>query len=177
MAPSTLTLAGNNTFTGSVLVTNGTTLVVGSSSALGGGSGSIIIANGSTLDINGNYGSKPVVVSGSGVGGNGAITDSGGAVYGYASSVTLTGDTTFAMPNRWDLSDATLSTGGNAYNLTLNSSTYFEWSSVAMDPALANINLPSGTWGSGWINHLWQPQLYLQPERGRATGFYEPECL
>src|SRR6185437_2257028 len=66
MGGSTLTLSGANTFTGNVVVTNGSTLIVGSSSALGGGSGSIVVADGSTLDINGNYGSKPVVVSGSG---------------------------------------------------------------------------------------------------------------
>ncbi len=147
MGGNTLTLSGANTFTGNVVVTNGSTVIVGSSSGLGGGSGSIIIANGSTLDINGNYGSKPVVVSGSGVGGNGAITDSGGPVYGYTPSVTLAGDTTFSMPNRWDLSDATLGTGGQAYNLTLTSPGYFQWNNVAADPALANINLVAGNWG------------------------------
>ena len=158
---SMLTLSGANTFTGNVVVTNSSTLIVGSSSALGGGSGSIIVANGSTLDINGNYGSKPVVVSGSGVGGNGAITDSGGAVYGYTSSVTLSGDTTFAMPNRWDLSDATLGTGGNAYNLTLNGSGYFQWNNVAADSALANINLLAGQWGLVGSTSLGNPNATL----------------
>jgi fibronectin-binding autotransporter adhesin len=171
-AGSTLTLAGNNTFTGNVLVTNGSTLMVGSSSALGGGSGSVIIANGSTLDINGNYGSKPVVVSGSGVGGNGAITDSGGAVYGYTPSVTLAGDTTFAMPNRWDLSDATLSTGGHAYNLTLNGSGYFQWNNVASDSALANINFLAGQWGLVGSTTLGNPGATLTLTAGAKLVFY-----
>jgi len=174
MGGSTLTLSGANTFTGNVVVTNSSTLIVGSSSALGGGSGSIIVANGSTLDINGNYGSKPVVVSGSGVGGNGAITDSGGAVYGYTSSVTLSGDTTFAMPNRWDLSDATLGTGGHAYNLTLTGSGYFQWQNVAVDSALANINLLSGTWGGVGSTTFGNPASTLTLSPGATLIFYGP---
>ena len=174
MGGSTLTLSGANTFTGNVVVTNGSTLIVGSSSALGGGSGSIIVANGSTLDINGNYGSKAVVVSGSGVGGNGAITDSGGAVYGYTSSVTLSGDTTFGMPNRWDLSGATLSTGGQPYNLTLNGSGYFQWNNVAVDSALANINLLSGTWGAVGSTTFGNPSSTLALSAGATLIFYGP---
>ena len=172
MGGSTLTLSGANTFTGNVVVTNGSTLIVGSSSALGGGSGSVIVANGSTLDINGNYGSKPVVVSGSGVGGSGAITDSGGAVYGYTSSVTLSGDATFAMPNRWDLSGATLSTGGHPYNLTLNGSGYFQWNNVAVDSALANINLLSGTWGAVGSTTFGNPSSTLTLSPGATLIFY-----
>ncbi|HEX4262899.1 MAG TPA: autotransporter-associated beta strand repeat-containing protein [Verrucomicrobiae bacterium] len=172
MGGSTLTLSGANTFTGNVVVTNGSTLVVGSSSALGGGSGSIVVADGSTLDINGNYGSKPVVVSGSGVGGNGAITDSGGAVYGYTPSVILSGDTTFAMPNRWDLSDATLGTGGHAYNLTLNGSGYFQWNNVSADSALANINLLAGQWGLVGSTTLGNPNGILTLTAGAQLVFY-----
>lgn len=172
MGGSTLTLSGANTFTGNVVVTNGSTLIVGSSSALGGGSGSIIVANGSTLDINGNYGSKPVVVSGSGVGGNGAITDSGGAVYGYTPSVILSGDTTFAMPNRWDLSDATLGTGSHAYNLTLNGSGYFQWNNVSVDSALANINLLAGQWGLVGSTTLGNPNGILTLTASAQLVFY-----
>ena len=171
---STLTLSGANTFTGNVVVTNGSTLIVGSSSALGGSGGSVIVANGSTLDINGNYGSKTVVVSGAGVDGNGAITDGGGAVYGYTPSVTLAGNTTFGVPNRWDLINATLGTGGNAYNLTLNSSTYFEWSSVSVDPALANINLLSGTWGVKGSTTFGNPGSTLTLSPGAQLVFWNP---
>jgi fibronectin-binding autotransporter adhesin len=145
-----LQLAGANTFSGQVLVSNNSTLQLGNSSALGLGSSNLIISSGSTLDANGNASGKPIVVSGTGVGGNGAITDTGGAVYGLANSVTLAGDTTFTFPNRWDLDGAvTLGTGGNAYNLTLNpaSGVYFQWQNVSVDPALANINLEGGSFG------------------------------
>jgi fibronectin-binding autotransporter adhesin len=174
MGGSTLTLSGANTFTGNVVVTNGSTLIVGSSSALGGGSGSIVVADGSTLDINGNYGSKPVVVSGSGAGGNGAITDSGGAVYGYTSSVTLAGDTTFAMPNRWDLSGATVGTGGHPYNLTLNGAGYFQWQNVAVDSALANINVLSGNWGVVGSTTFGNPASTLTLSPNATLTFYNP---
>ena len=150
---ATLQLAGANTFTGSILATNGSTLQLGNSTALGSGSSSLTVASGSTLDANGYSTGKSLVVSGTGAGGNGAITDTGGAVYGLANSITLAGDTTFNYPNRWDLDSATfgavtLSTGGHAYNLTLNSSSgYFQWQNLSVDPALANINLVNGDFG------------------------------
>ena len=168
----TLTLSGLNTFAGNVLVTNNSTLKVGSSSGLGAGSGSIVIANGSTLDINGYYQSKPIIVSGAGVDGTGAITDSGGAVYGLTSSVTLTGDTTFNFPNRWDLSGGTLSTENNPYNLTLNSAGYFEFKNLAMDSALANITVASGNLGLIGATTLGDPAATLTLSPGAALTFY-----
>jgi len=177
-AGSTLILSGNNTFTGNVLVTNNSVLKLGSSSALGGGSGPVVIADGSTLDINGVYGSRPIVVSGDGADGNGAITDNGGAVYGLTSSVTLTGDTTFGYPNRWDLNNATLSTGGNAYNLTLAgngySGSYLEWNNLAIDPALANINVASVTLGLKGSTSLGNPNGTLTLTPNGALTFYNP---
>ena len=175
---STLVLNGNNTFTGDVLVTNSSTLKLGSSSALGNGSGPVVVANGSTLDINGVYGSRPVVVSGDGVDGSGAITDSGGGVYGFSSAITLKGNTTFGYPNRWDLNNATLSTGGNAYNLTLagNGSTgsYLEWNSLAIDPALANINIASVNLGLKGSTSLGDPNGTLTLTPNGALTFYNP---
>ncbi|HEY9509654.1 MAG TPA: autotransporter-associated beta strand repeat-containing protein, partial [Verrucomicrobiae bacterium] len=171
-AGGTLTLSGLNAFTGNVLVTNNSTLKVGSSSALGAGSGSIVIANGSTLDINGYYQNKPVIVSGAGVDGTGAITDSGGAVYGLTSSVTLAGDTTFNFPNRWDLSGATLSTENHPYNLTLNSAGYFEFKNVAMDSALADITIASGNLGLIGTTSLGDPAATLTLSSGAALTFY-----
>ena len=173
-----LVLSGNNTFAGNVLVTNNSTLKLGSSSALGSGGGPVVIANGSTLDINGVYGARPVIVSGNGVGGNGAITDSGGGVYGFASLITLTGDTTFGYANRWDLNSATLSTGGNPYNLTLAgngySGSYLEWSSLAIDPALANINIASVTLGLKGSTSLGNPSGTLTLTPNGALTFYNP---
>jgi fibronectin-binding autotransporter adhesin len=152
----TLVLGGNNTFTGNVLVTNNSTLKVGSSSALGGGSGTITIASGSALDINNNSQSKTIIASGTGVDGNGAIYNSSGG-YPSLASVTLAGDTSFNLANRIDLIDATLSTGGNAYNLTLNGNTYFQWQNTTVDAALGNINFAGGTLGLVGQNSFGNP--------------------
>jgi len=157
---STLTLSGANTFTGNVVVTNGSTLMVGSSSALGGGSGSIIVANGSALDINNNSQNKTIIASGTGVDGNGAIYNSSGGFPSLA-SVTLAGDTSFNLANRIDLINATLSTGGHAYNLTLNGNTYFQWQNTTVDAALGNINFASGTWGLVGQNSFGNPASTL----------------
>jgi len=170
-AGGTLALTGGNTFTGNVLVTNSSTLQNGSAAALGASSGSLIIANGSTFDANGNASPKPIIVAGAGVGGNGAITDTGGAVYGLANSITMTGDTTFNYPNRWDLYDS-LSTGGNAYNLTLNGSTYFEWDNVVCDSALSNIDLLSGTWGIVGTSSFGNPASTLTLSPASTLAFW-----
>lgn len=155
---TTLLLSGANTFTGAVLVTNNSTLKLGSSTALGGGSGATIIADGSTLDVNGYAATKSIFVSGAGVGGNGALTDTGGAIYdnpgpGLATNIVLTGDTTFAFPTRWDLGSAAggnvLTTDGHACNLTLNGAPggYFEWNNLSVQAPLSNIVVASGTLG------------------------------
>jgi autotransporter-associated beta strand protein len=157
-AGGTLQLGGANTFTGPVVVTNGSTLKLGSSSAVGTGTNNLTIANGSTLDANGYTETKPIIVSGTGVGGNGAIINSGGAIYdnpgpGLATNIMLAGNTTFTFnsPNRWDLGS---SGGGSvlgalgAYNLTLNGNGgYFEWQNLSVRPPLANITIASGTLG------------------------------
>ena len=151
-----LSLGGANTFTGPVLVTNGSTLKLTSSTALGSG-GVAIIADGSTLDGNGFTATKTLVVSGAGVSGNGALTDTGNPVYdnpgpGLATNIILAGDTTFTYPTRWDLGSAgggnTLGTDGQARNLTLNSSSgYFEWNNLTVQSPLSNIVVASGNLG------------------------------
>jgi fibronectin-binding autotransporter adhesin len=172
-AGGTLVLNGGNSFLGNVVVTNGSTLQMGSSSALGSAGGSVIVANGSTFDMKGYSSTKPILVSGSGVGGNGAITDTGGAVYSPALSITLTGDATFDYPNRWDFaSGSTIGTGGNAYNLTLVSSGYFQWGNTTLDPALGNINLTSGQLGVVGTTTFGNPSSTLTLSAGAALVFY-----
>ena len=169
----TLQLSGANSFMGNVVVTNDSTLQMGSSSALGSTGGNVVVANGSTFDMNGYSINKPVDVAGSGVGGNGAITDNGGAVYNTALAFTLTGDTTFDYPNRWDFgSGSTLSTSGNAYNLTLVSSGYFQWQNTTLDPALGNINLTSGQLGVVGSTTFGDPNHTLTISSGSSLVFY-----
>ncbi len=155
---NTLQLKGANNFSGGVTVTNDSTLQLGGGSATGTAAGGLTIANGSTLDMNGNTVAKNLFISGTGVGGTGALTDNGGSVYdnpgpGVSSNITLTGDTTFSFPVRWDLGSAAggnvLGTGGNPYNLTLagGNGVYFEWRNLSLDTNLANITVASGNLG------------------------------
>jgi hypothetical protein len=178
-----LQLSGNNSFTGPISVIDDSTLQAGSSLALGGGSSPATIANGSTVDADGYSLSKPIVISGTGVNGEGALIDSGGAVYdsggGLAPSITLAGNTTISIgPQRADLGVSTgtipLSTSGQPYNLVLNSTTgYFEWRGVVADSALANIDLTgSGTWGLIGATTLGNPTNTLTLEPGTALTFY-----
>ena len=152
----TLQLTGGNTFTGPAVVTNSSTLQLSNPTAVGAGTNTLTIASGSTLDVNGNNATKPVVVSGTGVSGSGALIDSGGAIYdspgpAVATNITLAGDTTFLnnSPSRWDLGsrNGTVCVLGGAYNLTLNgNSGYFEWANLLVTN-VANITIASGTLG------------------------------
>ena len=152
-----LNLSGANTFSGPVVVTNNSTLQLGSINAAGIGTNPIVVVSGSTLDADGNTATKPIIVAGAGVSGSGAIIDSGGAIYdssaggGLATNIVLTGDTTFLdnSPSRWDLGsrNGTTCVLGGAYNLTLNGNGgYFEWANLDVTN-VANITLASGTLG------------------------------
>ena len=182
-AGGTLQLNGANTFTGPIFATNNSTLQLGSSSATGVGASSLTIANGSTLDAHGYACNRPIVVSGTGVSGNGAIVNSGGPIYdsafGLATNITLVGDTTFSIANRWDLgapaAGDVLSTGGHAYNLTINASGYFEWSYLAVDANLANINLQSGTFGIVGSTTFGNPASNLVVSSSASVNFWGPK--
>lgn len=142
---NTLTLGGTSTFSGGVNVAPGGTVKAGSSTALG--VGTITISSGATLDVNGQTITNPVVVSGSGVDGLGAIVNSGAQDLNALLNVTLAGDTTFGGTSRWDIrgTGAQLSTSGNAYNLTKTGPNFISLAGVSVDSALANINVQEGT--------------------------------
>jgi len=102
-----VTLAGNNsTFAGTAVVNQGT-LQVGSTNGIGL-AGSVTVSNG-TFDVNGfalfgngNSGLN-VNVQGAGVGGNGAIINSGASTTKILHTVTLIGDATFGGTGDWDI--------------------------------------------------------------------------
>ena len=147
-----LTLSGvNNTLTGAVTVVAGT-LRAGSGNALGTADGNTTISSGATLDVNDfQLNTEPVIAGGTGVGSAGAIINSGGAGQINAmGNVTLTGDTTFGGSGRWDIRGglATLSTSGNAYNLTKVGNNQVSLVGVNVDGALANINVNAGTFSA-----------------------------
>jgi autotransporter-associated beta strand protein len=115
----TLTLTFANTYTGPTTISAGI-LKAGNGAALGTIAAGTTITSGGTLDINGNnLGAEVVTVAGEGVGNAGAIINTGASATYALRFVTLTGDTTFGCPNRWDIrnnSTATFDMGG--YTLT-----------------------------------------------------------
>ena len=157
LGSGTLTLSSVNDFSGNITVLGGTLRAWGAG-GLGSTTGTITVTNGATLD-RGWDAVKPIVVSGSGVGGIGAIVNnsSGNAIYdgagGLTASLTLAGDTTFGGNTRWDLggaAGAVLSTGGHNYNLAVNETagTYMEWQDLTIDTNLGNIDIYTTGGGS-----------------------------
>ena len=143
----TITNSGGDSYTGTVTINNGV-LKTGVATALGATNGPTIIANTGALDIGGqNLGAEPVLVSGIGSG-NGAILNSGAAALNALQFVTLTGDTTFGGPNRWDIrTNGTIGAylQGNGHNLTKTGTNDIYLVN------LTNVNLGSVTIQSGRI--------------------------
>jgi autotransporter-associated beta strand protein len=152
-----LMLSGANTFTGAVTVAQGT-LQIGNNSALGTTNGTTTIANGATLDFvanANNIGQEIVSVSGSGVGGLGALINNSGIatfVGPNIARVILTGDTTFGGIGRWDLRSATtgdpslssLSTAGAARKITKVGGNQIGIVGATVDSALGDIEVQAG---------------------------------
>ncbi len=149
------TLTGNNAvYSGNVIVSQGT-LLIGSTNAIGS-SPSVTVSNGGTFDVggfalfgNGNSG-LTVGVAGSGVGGNGAIVNSGGDQTRVFHSVTMTGDTTFGGTGDWDIRNSTgnsaLADGqlNGAFNLTKVNTNTVQLRGVMIDTGLENISVQGG---------------------------------
>ena len=161
---STLTISTTNDFSGNVTVAGGAVQIngqlLGNSSALGSASGTVYITNGASLILNlqGGYpngdigfATKPLVLSGAGINGQGAIQNNGNSIYndsstltGLGANVRLVGDTTIGGTARWDWGypglGAVLSTGGSNYNFTAIESGYAQWKSLAIDTNLGNFD-------------------------------------
>jgi autotransporter-associated beta strand protein len=126
-----LHLLAANTYTGPTLVNEGI-VRVDQNSAFGTSAGGVFIADGATLDVGCspdvggtrntntlNLGSEVFTVSGTGVGGRGAIVNnslvSQNAVFG---KIALADDTSFGGTQRWDLRNNTPTLTMNGHTLT-----------------------------------------------------------
>lgn len=90
-------------YDGNIVVSSGTLRALGTQ-ALGTAVGTTTIAAGATLDVNAfDLGAEQVFVTGTGIGGNGAIVNNGGGTIFNLHKVTLTGNTTIGGLNRWDI--------------------------------------------------------------------------
>ena len=107
-----LTISNANDFTGPVQVNAGTLRVI-NNSALGTTNSGTTVASGATLDIFGSSLYNPgerITIAGTGVGGDGAIINSGAAQNNAIRYLTLSGNATIRQDNRFDVRGP----GGNA---------------------------------------------------------------
>ena len=105
----TLLLAGNNTFSGGSVVGAGT-LALGNAGALG--SNAVSVNDGATLDLGGQaIGANRLIISRTGVGGNGALINSSTAAASFAGTVTANGP--FTVGGTGDITLSGSVDGGN----------------------------------------------------------------
>ncbi len=143
-----------NDYTGLTYVNNGI-LKMGNAAALGAtnvpGLNAETVINGGSLDLNGNaIITESFTVQGAGPGGIGAMVNNGAGIVngGPRARVTLSGDTTFGAPNRWDLQGgATLI--GNGFKVTKVGGSEMFLSGLG-ETALGDIDVQQGflTWGA-----------------------------
>ena len=146
--PSTLTLNVSGGFTGSATVSGGTLQTAGHNTL--GSVSSITVTNGGTLDLDGQVltPNTAITISGAGVGGEGAIFNSGNEVYDNVLNVSLAADAVFGSSSRWDLANGSSISG--PHKLTLMRSTsgsYGEWNAVNIATNVGDIELSVGKLG------------------------------
>lgn len=111
-----LTLNGNNTFTGTLTIEQGS-VVLGATTAFGTATGATVVKQGASLNLNGFYGAsayaETVSIAGSGANGQGALINTGSGLINVGVTVKLTADATIGGPSRFDLSGL-----GGRYTLT-----------------------------------------------------------
>ncbi len=162
------------TLTGPVVVSAGTLRPGNSSSGLGTVAGGTTVASGATLDVNGQtMGNETITVSGSGVGGAGAVFNSGGARQDATRAVILAGDTTFGGINRWDIRASGTPSGltGNGYNLTKVGANEV-WLVGLGETTLGNITINQGVLGIESTTTMGNVGATLTVNPGAALGFY-----
>lgn len=172
-----LTLSGNNSgFSGPIGAQAGT-LQAGSGNALG--TGATTVSSGATLDVNGQTmnTTAQVTVSGTGVGGKGAIINNGATAQNALGSVTLAGNTTFGGTNRWDIrggaAQLATSPSGSPYSLTKTGPNFIGLVGLNVDSALGTIDIQQGTLDyEGTTTGLGDPSATLTVENGATLEIY-----
>ncbi len=152
----TLTLSGANVLCGGAVNVTGGTLKLGNGEALRG-AGTITVSGAGTFDANGvAVGSRyaELIVSGAGVGGNGAIVNNGAAITNnsHFTRYTLAGDTTWGGSGRYDLFAGQIFNAG-AFTLTKVGAGEL-WYNPSAGSTLENVIVNGGFFGSQGANPL-----------------------
>jgi len=152
----TLTLTGNNSYQGLTTISAGTVFAENNAS-FGSAAEGTVIEPGATLEVGGTIAANTftlngemITVSGTGVGGNGAIVNNvGGAQHNAIRKMTLAGDTTFSANVRWDMRDGNGFTANlfmNGYDITKIGTDFFVLVNTVVDPGVGGgINVQQGT--------------------------------
>jgi autotransporter-associated beta strand protein len=144
----TVTLSGTNQINGAVTVTNGV-LKIGSAGALTGSS-LVTVSGTGTIDANGiTPGLKfnSLILSGGGLGGNGAVVNNGTGLTNtnHFNSITLAGNTTWGGSARYDVTQNTIFSGGS--NTLTKTGSGELWYSPVEGHTIGNIIVNQGTFG------------------------------
>ena len=127
----TLTLSGANTFTGAATISAGT-VVAQNSEAFGTTAGGIWVASVATVDLGGtmtadtlDLGVETITVSGSGVGGNGALVNNGAnSQINAVEKLVMAANATIGGVSRWDMRGSGNSLNMAGHNLTKTGGNY-----------------------------------------------------
>ena len=114
----TLTLSGDNTYTGATTVNAGT-IAISHADSLGGTSGATTVASGAALSISGGITvAEPITISGTGISSGGAIVFTGGNNT-YSGAITLGATSTIVSSSGAQTISGTVN-GGQALTITAN---------------------------------------------------------
>ena len=134
----------------------------------------ITISNNATFDIAGgtlnNF--KPIIVSGTGQNGGGALYNSYADYPSESLAVTLAGNTTFGGSARWDFVNGSLS---GPYNVAINwgSGGYGEWNTVAIAQNVGTVEVATGTLGVKSMGSTFgNPANTFLVDSGATVDFY-----
>jgi autotransporter-associated beta strand protein len=145
----TLVLAGANSYAGGTFIQAGTVQAANTNAV---GNQQINISSGATLDASGNALGVDAFVSGSGVGGNGALVNTAG-MNSSIQNLTLNSDTT--MRDVYGGLTANGLVAGNGYTLTILGNSGYGYVSVGRgQSSLGDINIVSGSFmANGYIGN------------------------
>jgi autotransporter-associated beta strand protein len=171
VAGGTLVLGGANTSHGAVNISAGT-LRLGNTDAISSGA-AVTISGAGTLDVAGlapNVKIPELHVSGAGVGGNGAVVNTGANITNnnHALEITLDGDTSWGGTGRYDLA-ALLFNGGN-FTFT-KVGTNETWYSANVGSTLGPVVVNGGLFGIQGLNGI-NTSDSVTVNAGARVGFF-----